>query len=260
MMPYILEIGPLRVPSYGFMLMIAFMTNYFLLTRETKKLGKDPEIAGDLIFWAAIGGIGGSKVYYMIENFNAFSADPLAMIFSGSGLVFLGGLAGGMLAVTIYLRKKNEPWLMWADIVAPCLILGYAIGRIGCFLVGHDYGIPPTLPWGMSFPRGAPPTYQEVHPTQIYEAVLGLSIFFVLSRLRLKSKPLGSVFSFYLIFAGMERFLIEFIRTNEKYMLGLSGAQVISLIMVTTGIILLTQLGKLSDYDYAESAEKLNPD
>ena len=260
MMPYILEIGPLRVPSYGFMLMIAFMTNYFLLTRETKKLGKDPEIAGDLIFWAAIGGIGGSKVYYMIENFNAFSADPLAMIFSGSGLVFLGGLAGGMLAVTIYLRKKNEPWLMWADIVAPCLILGYAIGRIGCFLVGDDYGIPTNLPWGMSFPRGAPPTYQEVHPTQIYEAVLGLSIFFVLSRLRLKSKPLGSVFSFYLIFAGMERFLIEFIRTNEKYMLGLSGAQVISLIMVTTGIILLTQLGKFSDYDSAAGAEKLNPD
>ena len=89
MMPYILEIGPLRIPSYGFMLMIAFMTNYFLLTRETKKLGKDPEIAGDLVFWAAIGGIGGSKVYYMIENFDAFSADPLAMIFSGSGLVFL---------------------------------------------------------------------------------------------------------------------------------------------------------------------------
>ena len=260
MMPYILEIGPLRVPSYGFMLMIAFMTNYFLLTRETKKLGKDPEIAGDLVFWAAIGGIGGSKVYYMIENFDAFSADPLAMIFSGSGLVFLGGLAGGMLAVTIYLRKKNEPWLMWADIVAPCLILGYAIGRIGCFLVGDDYGIPTNLPWGMSFPRGAPPTYQEVHPTQIYEAVLGLSIFFVLSRLRLKSKPLGSVFSFYLIFAGMERFLIEFIRTNEKYMLGLSGAQVISLIMVTTGIILLTQLGKFSDYDSAAGAEKLTPD
>ena len=260
MMPYILEIGPLRIPSYGFMLMIAFMTNYFLLTRETKKLGKDPEIAGDLDFWAAIGGIGGSKVYYMIENFDAFSADPLAMIFSGSGLVFLGGLAGGMLAVTIYLRKKNEPWLMWADIVAPCLILGYAIGRIGCFLVGDDYGIPTNLPWGMSFPRGAPPTYQEVHPTQIYEAVLGLSIFFVLSRLRLKSKPLGSVFSFYLIFAGMERFLIEFIRTNEKYMLGLSGAQVISLIMVTTGIILLTQLGKFSDYDSAAGAEKLTPD
>lgn len=258
MMPYILEIGPLRIPSYGFMLMIAFMANYFLLTRETKKLGKDPEMAGDLVFWAAIGGIGGSKVYYMIENFDAFSVDPLSMIFSGSGLVFLGGLAGGMLAVTLYLRKKNEPWLMWADIVAPCLILGYAIGRIGCFLVGDDYGIPTNLPWGMSFPRGAPPTYQEVHPTQIYEAVLGLSIFWVLSRL--KSKPLGSVFSFYLLFAGMERFLIEFIRTNEKYILGLSGAQVISLIMATTGIILLTQLGKFSDYDSAAGAEKLNPD
>tara|TARA_B100000029_G_scaffold474634_1_gene517172 strand:+ start:3345 stop:4121 length:777 start_codon:yes stop_codon:yes gene_type:complete len=258
MMPYILELGPIRIPSYGFMLMIAFMTNYFLLTKETKKLGKDPEMAGDLVFWAAIGGIGGSKVYYMIENFKAFSADPIGMIFSGSGLVFLGGLGGGMLAVTLYLRKKNEPWLMWADIIAPCLILGYAIGRIGCFLVGDDYGVPTNLPWGMSFPRGAPPTYQNVHPTQIYEAVLGFSIFLILSKLRLKSKPLGSIFAFYLIFAGMERFVIEFIRTNEKYMLGLSGAQIISLVMLGIGIIFLIQLGKHSNS--LAGGKKLNSD
>ena len=93
-----------------------------------------------------------------------------------------------MLAVTIYLRKKNEPWLMWADIVAPCLILGYAIGRIGCFLVGDDYGIPTNLPWGMSFPRGAPPTYQEVHPTQIYEFIICLIIFFYLYNKRVNIK------------------------------------------------------------------------
>ena len=96
MIPYLIEIGPLKIPSYGFMLMMAFMTNYFLLTRELPRLGKDPDMAGDLVFWAAIGGILGSKIYYMMDNYETFIADPLSMIFSGSGLVFLGGLAGAV--------------------------------------------------------------------------------------------------------------------------------------------------------------------
>lgn len=110
----------------------------------------------------------------MIENHRAFAADPLGMIFSGSGLVFLGGLAGGMLAVTLLVRKRNQPWLEIADSAAPLLILGYAIGRIGCFLVGDDYGVASSLPWAMAFPEGSPPTFVPVHPTQLYETLAGL--------------------------------------------------------------------------------------
>ena len=141
-----------------------------------------------------------SKIYYLIEHFERVKVDPMGMIFSGAGLVFLGGLIGGTLAVTYVLKKNKLQWFKFADIVAPLLILGYAIGRIGCLLVGDDYGKPTHLPWGISFPDGLPPsTYRifqtyypwvnlegfdpgvlTVHPTQIYETILGLGIFYFL--------------------------------------------------------------------------------
>ena len=164
-----------------------------------------------------------------------------------------------MLAVTLYLRKQREKWFVWADIVAPCLILGYAIGRIGCLLVGDDYGIPTDLPWGMTFPKGAPPTLEAVHPTQIYETIMGCAIFFTLWKLRLWNRPSGSLFAIYLILAGTERFIIEFIRTNQKYLIGLSGAQIISVIMFIIGAILLIKLEKTPDNGFAAEAETPNP-
>ena len=221
------------------MLATAFLVNYYLLHKELKRRGKNPELAADIVFWAAIGGIVGSKVYYMIENHRAFAADPLGMIFSGSGLVFLGGLAGGMLAVSLLVRKKNEPWLEIADSAAPLLILGYAIGRIGCFLVGDDYGIASSLPWAMTFPKGSPPTFIPVHPTQLYETLTGVAIFALLGNLRTKTKPAGMLFAIYLVLAGTERFLIEFIRTTNKYLFGLTGAQLISIILLLTGSYLI---------------------
>jgi len=183
--------------------------------------------------------------------------DPIGMIFSGSGLVFLGGLIGGTISVSIILHKNNLPWLVFADIVAPLLILGYGIGRIGCFLVGDDYGIPTSLPWGLSFPNGLPPSTSQVfelyfpwidiskyapgilsvHPTQLYESLIAGCIFIFLWKKRLNIQLPGSLFFLYLILAGIERFLIEFLRTNEKYLLDLfSGAQVISIIMILIGI------------------------
>jgi len=243
MIPYLFEFGPIKIPSYGFMLMLAFLSCYYLLNRELKKNGKDSEMAGDAIFWAALGGVLGSKIYYLIENYKLVIIDPLGMIFSGSGLVFLGGLAGGMLSVIVYLKIKNEDWLEWTNFISPLLILGYAIGRIGCLLVGDDYGLPTNLPWGMTFPNGAPPTTIPVHPTQIYETIICLTIFSILWNLKYKMKK-GFVFSLYLFLAGSERFLIEFIRTNPKYLFGFSGAQIISIIMILISIILFLEFSK----------------
>lgn len=246
----------LVINSYGFMLMIAFYACYYFLNKDLKRLGYEAKLAADIVFAAAIGGILGSKIYYLLENFNRVIEDPMGMIFSGAGLVFLGGLIGGMLAVTWVLRKNKLPWLRFADIVAPLLILGYAIGRIGCLLVGDDYGIPTHLPWGIAFANGIPPTtYQvfnsyfnwinlnsfepgvlKVHPTQIYETTIGLILFIYLWKKRTKIQVTGQLFFIYLIMAGTERFLIEFIRTNPKYLLGLSGAQLITIIMIGIGI------------------------
>jgi len=257
MIPVLFEIGPLKIYSYGFMLVVAFYTCYFLLSKDLKQLGYEAKLAGDIVFSAAVGGILGSKIYYLIENFGRVIDDPIGMIFSGSGLVFLGGLMGGTLGVTLVLRKQDLPWLKFADIVAPLLILGYAIGRVGCFLVGDDYGIPTHSSLGIAFENGLPPsTYHvfqsyypwidltgfepgllTVHPTQLYETTIGLAIFAFLWKKRSSVKVLGSLFFTYLILAGLERFFIEFIRTNEHYLFNLTGSQLISLVMIVIGTV-----------------------
>ena len=286
MYPELLRLGPFVISSYGFMMVVAFISAYVLLNRDGQRLGWHPELAQDIIFWAAIGGIAGSKLYYLIENIGHGSGqnmaglwDMVAGIFTldpariaggiqnfGAGLVWFGGLMGGMLAVTLLLKRRNKAWLPTADVLAPYLILGYAIGRCGCFLVGDDYGLPTHLPWGVAFENGLPPTttgvFQthypwvdlsgfaqgvlRVHPTQLYEIILGGLIFTWLYRFRTQARFVGQTFAFYLILAGAERFLIEFLRINRPYMLGLSGAQLISMLMVGTGIYLLTWLPQRS--------------
>ena len=256
----------LAIYSFGFMLVVAFYSCYFLLERDLKRTGYDKNLASDIVFWAALGGVVGAKVYYLIENFDRVIVDPKGMILSGSGLVFLGGLLGGLLGVTMVLKNNKLPWLVFADLVAPLLILGYGIGRIGCFLVGDDYGLPSKLPWAISFEEGLPPTNVQtfelyypwidiskfdsflinVHPTQIYESVLAFVIFFYLWKKRKTIKNHGDLFFKYLLFAGVERFFIEFIRTNPKYLFNIfSGAQLISLFMVCIGFYFtLYPLGK----------------
>ena len=243
------------INSYGFMLMLAFYSCYFFLNKDLKRLGYDAKLAGDIVFAAALGGILGSKIYYLIENFDRVKADPMGMIFSGAGLVFLGGLMGGFLAVSYVIQKNNLSWPKFVDIAAPLVILGYAVGRIGCLLVGDDYGLPTHLPWGIAFPDGLPPsTYSifqtyypwislegfdpgilKVHPTQIYESLLGFGIFYYLYQKRTKVTVQGSLFFTYLVLGGVERFLIEFLRLNQKYLFGLSGAQLIALVIIGIG-------------------------
>jgi phosphatidylglycerol:prolipoprotein diacylglycerol transferase len=275
MYPELLRLGPFVISSYGFMLVVAFVTAYIMLNRDGKRVGWPPELAQDIVFWAAIGGILGSKIYYLIENIGRGSGDNLAGLWNiiagiftlspqriaegiqnfGAGLVFLGGLIGGLLAVTLLLRKKKINWLATADVMAPYIILGYAIGRLGCFLVGDDYGIPTHLPWGIAFENGLPPTTYHmfqirypwidltgfqpgvlrVHPTQLYEVFVGGSIFAFLYWFRARARFAGQVFALYLMLAGTERFLIEFIRTNNHYLVGLTGAQIIGIIMVIVG-------------------------
>ena len=247
----------LVIYSFGFILVLAFYSCYFFLNYDLKRLGYDEKLASDIVFWAAVGGIFGAKLYYLIENFDRVITDPKGMIFSGSGLVFLGGLLGGLIAVTILLKKQNLSWLLFADLVAPVLILGSCIGRIGCFLVGDDYGLPSKLPWAVSFIDGLPPTTTQsfqyyypwidlsgfepglitVHPTQIYEVIITFILFVFLWKKRKNIETTGNLFFTYLILYGIERFMIEFLRTNPKYLFSFfSGAQIICLIMIMIGV------------------------
>ena len=248
----------LAIYSFGLMLVIAFYTCYYLLDNDLKGSEYDNKLASDIIFWSALGGIIGSKLYHVIENLDHIMAspNPMGQIFSGSGLVFLGGLAGAIIAVSFVLRSYKVSWFVFADKLAPLIFLGYAIGRIGCFLVGDDYGTPSKLPWAISYQEGLPPTtktvfsYQfpwidvsnfdseilTVHPTQLYEAIICGLMFYVLWKKRNYIQYQGQLFFSYLILAGLERFFIEFIRTNEKYLFEtFSGAQLLSVLMISVG-------------------------
>ena len=249
----------LAIYSFGLMLVVAFYSCYFFLNYDLKLLGYEEKLSSDIIFWAAVGGILGAKIYYLLENIDRVinSIDPMNMIFSGAGLVFLGGLMGSTICVSFILKKNKVPWLTFANIIGPLIFLGYAIGRLGCFLVGDDYGIPSSLPWAISFPNGIPPTTTNtfsdlypwvdisaydpgvitVHPTQLYEAIICFILFLILWKYRKSTKIKDILFFLYLFLAGVERFFIEFIRTNEKYVFELfSGAQVISIMMIIIGL------------------------
>ena len=249
----------LAIYSFGLMLVVAFYSCYYFLNYDLKLLGYEEKLSSDIIFWAAVGGILGAKIYYLLENIDRVvnSYDPLNMIFSGAGLVFLGGLMGSTICVSFILKKNKVPWLTFANIIGPLIFLGYAIGRLGCFLVGDDYGIPSSLPWAISFPNGIPPTTTNtfsdlypwidisaydpgvitVHPTQLYEAIICFILFLILWKYRKSTKIKDILFFLYLFLAGVERFFIEFIRTNQKYVFELfSGAQVISIMMIIIGL------------------------
>jgi len=257
MYPELFTIGSLTITSFGVMMALAFLTAYQILRSELARQGKDPEFAGDLLMGALIGGIAGAKLYYMILNWDLTSRDPFGMLFSRAGLVWYGGLLGATALMVYQVHRRGESKPLIADALAPGNALAYAIGRLGCFLVGDDYGRP-TESWvGIAFPNGSPPSTAgnlrrsfgvsipesvadtsvlSVHPTQLYEIGLSLMIFAVLWRLRGRGRPVGWLFSLWLVLAGLERFAVEFFRAKDDRFFGvLTVAQIISLALVGVG-------------------------
>ncbi len=238
MYPYLFKIGPFQAGSYGLMMAIAFLTTMYLLRRELRQHGYDGDWAYTAMFAAAIGGIVGARLYFILEHIPEFKADPLGMIFSGSGLTWYGGFIGGFLAVVYVIRRFPADSLKIADLIAPLLLLGYGIGRIGCFLAGDgDYGPPTDLPWGMAFPNGTVPTDVPVHPTPLYETIFSLILFAILWKLRKRPHPPGMMVAGMLIFYGIERFVTEFWRLTPKILFGwMSMAQVLSILAILAGL------------------------
>ena len=240
MHPELLHIGPLTIYTYGFMMATAFLVCYFILKYEIKKRGDDPEIASNIIFWGAIGGIVGAKIFYMIEFFQDLLQDPIGMIFSGAGLVFHGGLIGGTVAVILVIRHAKKPVGEYANFIGPALLVGQGIGRIGCFFAGCCHGKACNLPWAVTFPHASPPANYPVHPTQLYETFINFTMFFVLVKfVRPRFNKPWQTFAIYLMVAGLERFLIEFIRVNPRVAWGLSSAQFTSVGIFIGGLVLV---------------------
>ncbi len=239
MIPILVRIGPLAIGSYGVMMATAFLIVWWLLQREFKRNGYNPDWAQTLVFVSALAGIAGARFYFILEHWAEFKLDPLGMIFSGSGLTWYGGFLAGFAAAFLVLWKLPAPTLKLADLVAPLLLLGYGIGRIGCFLSGDgDYGPPTHMPWGMAFPHGLVPTTVRVHPTPLYETTLSLILFAILWKTRKKNHPPGFMVSGMLVFYGLERFVTEFWRLTPKILWGwMSMAQIISVFLILAGSV-----------------------
>jgi len=251
MHPVILRLGPLTIYSYGLMMAIAFLTAAYLAGKELSRKGFDGELASTMVFWAAVGGLVGARIFAIFDDWSGFLADPLHVIFSGAGFVWYGGLIGGFLAVSWSIRANGLPWLITVDCIAPGLVLGHAIGRIGCELAGDgDWGRETTLPWGRAYPNAIVgwtyPAGVYVHPTPLYEALAYTLVFLFLWSIRKRPHPDGTIFWWYLVLASSARFCIEFVRINPRLLAGLSEAQLISIAFVAIGSWRLLASGAVS--------------
>ena len=249
------HIGSFSISPFGVTMVLAFFAAFWQLRKNMHRFGiGGEEDANVLILSAALGGIAGGKIYYTILN------RDLGLLLERYGFVWYGGFILGALAVIWTLHRRKLPLARSADAAAPAAALGYAIGRVGCFLVGDDYGVPTNLPWGVKFPVGLPPTEAgflrstfgvsipaeipagellSVHPTQLYETGMCLGIWavglWVLHRFR---QP-GSVALLVFGLMAVERFAIEFLRAKDDRFLGpFTVAQALSVTLLVVILVL----------------------
>jgi phosphatidylglycerol---prolipoprotein diacylglyceryl transferase len=236
-----IHLGPLTLQSFGICFAVAFAACGLVGSRRFRELGKPAEWSYEIIFAALVGGLVGARVDYIVENWDSAKHDLLGSLFSGSGLVWLGGVIGGAIAVVLWAWRRGFLGLALLDLCAPLLALGYAIGRIGCQVSGDgDYGKASHLPWAMAYPHGTKPIDVRVQPTPIYETVAMGLLALVLWRLRDRFRP-GILFALWLVLSGLERVLIEFIRRNDRVALGLTVPQLFSIVLVAAGAFWLAR-------------------
>ena len=250
MFPELLRIGDFQITSFGAMVAVAFLVGFWVSGMEFERKGISRRLHEHVFLAALVGGILGAKFLFLIENvpISDLLSHPKHYLLLRGGLTFYGGLFLALFASFVITKKHKESFWKVLDATAPALVIAYAIGRVGCLLVGDDYGIASTLPWAMPFPKGSPPTLEAVHPTQIYETIVMSLVFLVLWKIRKKERPVGWLAGIYLVLAGLERFFVEFIRTTtESPISGLSVAQVMALALILIGAFKYMSVRKRSE-------------
>jgi phosphatidylglycerol---prolipoprotein diacylglyceryl transferase len=268
--PDIITIGSFTITSFGVMMFLSFISAAWLVGKQLQRYGLPKELGWDMLAWVAIGGILGAKFYYLALHWDDLMANPVGELLSRGGLVWYGGLIGGVGAYYLQVRARKLPIATMYDATAPALAFAYAVGRLGCFLVGDDYGRYTEAWYGVAFPRGAPPSTAgilrremgeavpahipdsavvAVHPTQLYEIALALVMFAVLWRLGTRRGfRTGQLFAVYMVLYGVERFIIEFVRAkSDRIMIagiGFSTSQLVSVILVALGTWLWFRRGR----------------
>jgi len=236
MYPTFFHIGDFEITSFGVLVAIGALVGLWLFSRELTRSGL-PASASDAAMAGVFGGLLGAKLLWVAEH---LGDEPFRdLLFSRGGMSWFGGLAGGVGTALIVMWRLRVPIVAALAAATPALAIGHAIGRIGCFLVGDDYGRPSDLPWAVAFLRGLPTTDVPVHPTQLYEAFALAVVAWLLIRVRRRRVPDAIVLGRYLVLAGSIRFAIEFIRVNVRILGPFTLAHLVSLALVIIGAGLL---------------------
>jgi len=257
------DIGGFQFTGFGIAVLMAFVIAQIIAQRELARRGHDPEPVGDLVFAAVLGGLVGAKVYYALLQ-GSFSA-----LWSRAGFVFWGGLIGGIVAVVAVVMHRKLSVARIADVGGIGVAAAYSMGRTGCWAVGDDYGRPWNGPWAVKFPNGAPPTTVDnmshmfhipfpagtpgyevvaVHPTQLYEVILGFIMFLILWRLRDHKHAEGWLFGLYCVLAGVERFIMEIFRAKDDRILGpFTTSQAVAVVFVIVGIAIMAARQRVTE-------------
>lgn len=243
MHPILFRIGGLTVHTYGLFVAMGFLAGMAFAVREARRCAVDADKVANLFFWIVVAAIIGSRLLYVIIEFQSFRSEPLEIfkIWKG-GLVFYGGLILAVIATAFYIRRNQLPMWKTLDILAPSLAIGQVFGRLGCFFAGCCYGRPTDVPWAVKFtdPESLAPLYVALHPTQLYEAGAVLIIFFILVLVGRAKRFEGQAVWIYLFLYSGARFIIENYRGDHRgTMWGgmLSTSQFISLLLGVTALV-----------------------
>lgn len=236
MRPVLFELGPISIYSWGVMVAIGFLVGLFLARSEARRVKVSPDAITDLAIYLLVAGIIFGRLVYILFDLSYFKENLLRIfMIQEGGLAIHGSLLGGVLVGYWFSRSHKISFGKIADIIAPSLILGQAIGRIGCFLNGDSYGKVSTLPWAVQFVGLS----ERRHPTQLYEAVLNLLVFIVIWKLRDKKKFDGYLFLIYLILYSIVRSAVEIFRSSEYIFKPLTYAQGASILIVLVSYMII---------------------
>lgn len=248
MHPVLFQFGSITLYTYGLFVGLGFLAAVAVAGRQAKKYDIVQDQITDLFFMILISSILGARILYVFVNWHEFASDPISVfkIWNG-GLVFYGGFIGAVIAAFLFIQKKGLPLGKTADIVAPAIALGHAVGRIGCFFAGCCYGQQCDLPWAVTFndPASLAPLHIGLHPTQIYESIANFTLFFVLIAIDRKKQIDGITFWFYIFLYGLLRAFIETFRGDPRgdfILSALSVSQGIGISMSAAGVCMIFYL------------------
>ena len=236
MLPVLFRIGSFEITSFGVMVALGALAGLWVFRRELLRAGL-PEAALDAAVYGLVGGLIGAKLLYVFEHLEESSF--FALLLDRGGMSWFGGFSGGLIAGYVTIVRRRWPLVPVLAAATPALAVGQMLGRVGCFLVGDDYGRPTSLPWGVAFPHGLPPTFERVHPTQLYESAFLALLTWVLIRWRRKGVADRTVLGRYFVLAGAFRFLLEFVRVNVRVLGPLTVAHCFALGVVALGLVIL---------------------